>query len=80
MDHSIYELPHMLKKEGLDELVISILGLDAPPPKQDDWEEVVHRLLNPKHKIKVLWLENIWTYRILICKRIHCSRGYSKRL
>ena len=43
----------MLKKEGLDELVISILGLDAPPPKQDDWEEVVHRLLNPKHKIKI---------------------------
>ena len=53
VDHSIYELPHMLKKEGLDELVISILGLDAPPPKQDDWEEVVHRLLNPKHKIKI---------------------------
>ncbi|MAL85585.1 MAG: CTP synthetase [Opitutae bacterium] len=51
--HSIYELPHMLKKEGLDELVISILGLDAPTPKQDDWEEVVHRLLNPKHKIKI---------------------------
>ena len=53
VSHSIYELPHMLKKEGLDELVISILGLDAPPPKQDDWEEVVHRLLNPKHKIKI---------------------------
>ena len=43
----------MLKKEGLDELVISILGLDAPTPKQDDWEEVVYRLLNPKHKIKI---------------------------
>ena len=53
VNHSIYELPHMLKKEGLDELVISILGLDAPAPKQDDWEEVVHRLLNPKHKIKI---------------------------
>lgn len=53
VNHSIYELPHMLKKEGLDELVISILGLDAPAPKQDDWEEVVHRLLNPKHKINI---------------------------
>ena len=53
VSHSIYELPHMLKKEGLDELVITILGLDAPAPKQDDWEEVVHRLLNPKHKIKI---------------------------
>lgn len=53
VNYSIYELPHMLKKEGLDELVISILGLDAPAPKQDAWEEVVHRLLNPKHKIKI---------------------------
>ncbi len=51
--HSIYELPHMLKKEGLDTLVTQFLGLDAPPPKLDEWEEVVHRLLNPKHKVRV---------------------------
>ena len=51
--HSIYELPHMLKKEGLDKLVTRFLGLDAPAPKQDEWEEVVHRLLNPKHKVRV---------------------------
>jgi len=51
--HSIYELPHMLKKEGLDRLVIRFLGLDAPAPKLDEWEEVVHRLLNPKHKVRI---------------------------
>lgn len=51
--HSIYELPHMLKNEGLDKLVTRFLGLDAPEPKQDEWEEVVHRLLNPKHKVRV---------------------------
>jgi CTP synthase len=51
--HSIYELPHMLKKEGLDTLVTRFLGLDAPEPKLDEWEEVVHRLLNPKHKVRV---------------------------
>ena len=51
--HSIYELPHMLKKEGLDTLVTRFLGLDAPAPKLDEWEEVVHRLLNPKHKVRV---------------------------
>ena len=51
--HSIYELPHMLKKEGLDMLVTRFLGLDAPAPKLDEWEEVVHRLLNPKHKVRV---------------------------
>jgi CTP synthase len=51
--HSIYELPHMLKKEGLDTLVTNFLGFDAPAPKLDEWEEVVHRLLNPKHKVRV---------------------------
>ena len=51
--HSIYELPHMLKNEGLDKLVTRFLGLDAPEPKQDEWEEVVHRLLNPKPKVRV---------------------------
>ena len=43
----------MLKKEGLDTLVTRFLGLDAPAPKLDEWEEVVHRLLNPKHKVRV---------------------------
>ncbi len=51
--HSIYELPHMLKKEGLDNLVTRFLGLDAPAPKLDEWEEVVHRLIHPKHRVKI---------------------------
>jgi len=51
--HSIYELPHMLKQEGLDTLVTRFLGLDAPSPKLDQWEEVVHRLIHPKHQVKI---------------------------
>jgi len=51
--HSIYELPHMLKQEGLDRLVTRFLGLDAPAPKLDEWEEVVHRLIHPKHRVKI---------------------------
>ena len=51
VENSIYELPHMLRKEGLDELVTRTLGLDAPAPKLDEWEEVVQRLQNPKHHI-----------------------------
>ena len=51
VENSIYELPHMLRKEGLDDLVTNALGLDAPAPKLDEWEEVVQRLKNPKHKV-----------------------------
>lgn len=53
VEHSIYELPHMLRKEGLDDLVTLSLGLDAPAPKLDEWEEVVQRLKNPKHHIRI---------------------------
>lgn len=53
VSHSIYELPHMLKQEGLDNLVTRFLGLDAPAPKLDEWEEVVHRLIHPKHRVRI---------------------------
>ena len=53
VEHSIYELPHMLRKEGMDDLVTRSLGLDAPAPKLDEWEEVVQRLKNPKHHIRI---------------------------
>ena len=41
VESSIYELPHMLHREGTDELVVKALGLDAPEPPLDEWEEVV---------------------------------------
>jgi len=53
VEHSIYELPHMLRKEGMDDLVTRSLGLDAPAPKLDEWEEIVQRLKNPKHHIRI---------------------------
>ncbi len=53
VESSIYELPHMLHREGTDELVVKALGLDAPEPPLDEWEEVVKRLKHPKHQLRV---------------------------
>tara|TARA_Y100001968_G_scaffold296959_1_gene305526 strand:+ start:78 stop:1700 length:1623 start_codon:yes stop_codon:yes gene_type:complete len=53
VESSIYELPHMLHREGTDELVVKALGLDAPEPPLDEWEEVVRRLKDPKHVLKI---------------------------
>jgi len=53
VESSIYELPHMLHREGTDELVVKTLGLDAPEPPLDEWEEVVRRLKGPKHVLQV---------------------------
>ncbi len=51
--HSIYELPLALQEEGMDQLVVDLFGLKNPPPKQNIWEEVVRRLLTPKHEVTI---------------------------
>jgi CTP synthase len=51
--HSIYELPLALQKEGLDEIVIELFGLKCPAPTKNIWEEIVRRILNPAHEVRI---------------------------
>ena len=51
--NSIYELPLALQKEGLDQLVVDLFGLKNPPPKKNIWQQIVARLLNPKHAVTI---------------------------
>ncbi len=51
--HSIYELPLALQKEGMDQLVIDLLGLKNPPAKKNIWKDIVQRILTPKHEVTI---------------------------
>jgi CTP synthase len=53
VDHSIYQLPLALQKEGMDQLVLDLFGLKNPPPAKNIWEEIVRRILNPKHEVTI---------------------------
>ena len=53
VDHSIYELPLALQKEGMDQLVLDLLDLKNPPPEKNIWEEIVRRILNPKFEVTI---------------------------
>ncbi len=53
VEHSIYELPLALQKEGMDQLVLDLFGLPNPPPAKNIWEEIVGRILNPKHEVTI---------------------------
>ncbi len=53
VDHSIYELPLALQREGMDQLVLDLLGLKNAPPEHNVWEEIVRRILNPKHEVEI---------------------------
>jgi CTP synthase len=53
VDSSIYQLPLALHKEGMDELVLDLLGYSMPAPKRNIWVEIVRRILNPKHEVTI---------------------------
>ncbi len=50
---SIYELPLMLQKEGLDSQVVQQLGLKVRANPKNVWAEVVRRIQSPKHEVKI---------------------------
>ena len=51
--HGIYEIPMLLHKQGLDDIIVERLGLDLPPVNLDDWREVVDRMVNTRHEVTV---------------------------
>ncbi len=53
---SIYEVPLMLEHEGLAELVVKRLSLDAGPPDLRDWEEMVARVRMPQHRVSIAFV------------------------
>ncbi len=56
VDHTIYEMPLMLQKEGLDDIVVRLLGLTeraAPVADLTSWSRFVQRIINPKKRVKI---------------------------
>ena len=52
-DNTIYELPLMLNRERVDDLVCDILQLDTPEPDLSEWEAFVHSVVEPKHQVTI---------------------------
>jgi len=51
--NTIYEVPLMLQREKLDDLVARHLKLDLPPADMTAWRTFVDRIITPKYRIKV---------------------------
>ena len=50
---SIYEVPLSLVKHGLDDILVKRLGLKAAPLDLSQWSEMVNRIKNPKHEVRI---------------------------
>ena len=50
---TIYEVPLVLKAEGLDQIILKQLGLPMTRRKTEAWEELVDRIKNPTDEITI---------------------------
>lgn len=50
---TIYEVPLLLEAQDLGDYVVQRLALNCRPPDLSDWEEMVHRLKNPRSTVTI---------------------------
>ncbi|MSR65252.1 MAG: CTP synthase [Verrucomicrobiae bacterium] len=53
VDHTIYEVPLMLQKEHVDDLVCRLLRIDKPPSNMGEWQEIVRKIIQPRHHVRI---------------------------
>ncbi|WP_321323250.1 CTP synthase [Thiomicrorhabdus sp.] len=74
---TIYAVPRMLHEQGLDELVVKRLGIEAKPVNLSDWDEVVNAQLNPDKTVEIAmvgkYVDLTEAYKSLIESLIHAG-------
>ncbi len=50
---TIYEVPLIMQKEGLDKIVLEKLNMPQSPAKMEEWERMVYKIKNPERKVKI---------------------------
>ncbi len=50
---TIYEVPIVFRKEGLDELIVRMLQLQTGPPDLRQWDAMVQKIKYPKHEVSI---------------------------
>lgn len=53
VEHTIYEVPLMLQRERLDEIVCRYLNLQTPPSDLSHWQDILRKLIAPRYKTRV---------------------------
>ncbi len=53
VEHSIYEVPLMLQRERLDEIVCRLLHLEGQIPDMSHWQDIIRKLVAPQHRVRI---------------------------
>jgi CTP synthase len=81
---SIYEVPLVFSREGVDALVLKYLHLEAKERDLKDWEDIVHRVYNPKDEVNIgivgKYVEYEDSYKSLKEALVHGSLAHNLKL
>ncbi len=50
---SIYKIPQLIKSQGLDDLVCTRFGINAPEADLSEWEQVIYEEANPTGEVTI---------------------------
>ncbi len=56
VEHSIYEVPLMLQREHLDEIVCRLLNIQTQPSNLSHWQEIVRKIVAPRYKTRIAFV------------------------
>lgn len=74
---SIYKIPMELHKQGLDDIVVKQLGLDAKPADLSQWQQVYENLSNPQGEVDIAmvgkYMELTEAYKSLSESLVHAG-------
>ena len=80
---TIYAVPVALSREGLDDQIVRLLKINAPPPDLSQWHSLLDRIQNPKGEVhigvvgKYVQLED--AYKSLREALVHGGLGHNLR-
>ncbi|HEV2112700.1 MAG TPA: CTP synthase [Terriglobales bacterium] len=81
---SIYEVPLVFAREGVDELALKYLRLNAPDRDLTKWEELIHRVYNPKDEVSIAivgkYVEYEDSYKSLKEALVHGALAHNLKL
>ncbi|MFZ0914892.1 MAG: CTP synthase, partial [Candidatus Korobacteraceae bacterium] len=81
---SIYEVPLVFAHEKVDRLALRYLRLEAKEPDLGRWEELVHRVYNPKDEVTIgivgKYVEYEDSYKSLKEALVHGALAYNLKL
>ncbi|HEU5402390.1 MAG TPA: CTP synthase [Terriglobales bacterium] len=81
---SIYEVPLVFYREGVDRLVLKYLHMESKEPDLRAWEDLVHKAYNPADEVKIAivgkYVEYEDSYKSLKEALVHASLKFNLKL